>query len=95
MAEQIIKGLKDNLIRCDFFHYRTSNHSEIDLILEGNFGLVPIEIKSSSSTSKKQLQTLENFIHDNNCDYGIVINNGSEVFKLSDKIFQIPAIFIT
>ena len=93
-TEQIIKGIKENLIRCDFFHYRTSNQSEIDLILEGNFGTIPIEIKASSSTSKKQLRTMENFIAENNCQYGIVINNGVEVFKLSEKIIQIPAIYL-
>lgn len=94
ITEQIIKGIKENLIRCDFFHYRTSNQSEIDLILEGNFGTIPIEIKASSSTSKKQLRTMENFIAENNCQYGIVINNGVEVFKLSEKIIQIPAIYL-
>ena len=31
---------------------------------------------------------------ENNCEYGIVINNGEKIFKLSDTIFQIPAIYI-
>jgi len=94
ITEQVIKGIKENLIQCDFFHYRTSNHSEIDLILEGKFGIIPIEIKASSATHKKQLRTMEIFIKENNCAYGIVINNGDKIFKLSEKIIQIPAIFL-
>ncbi|MCU7836930.1 MAG: DUF4143 domain-containing protein [gamma proteobacterium symbiont of Taylorina sp.] len=94
IIEQIIRRFKENLVRCDFFHYRTSNHSEIDLILEGNFGIIPIEIKTSSSTPKKQLRTMENFINENNCAYGIVVNSGNEIFKLSEKIIQIPAIYL-
>jgi len=94
VIEQIIKGFKESLIKCDFYHYRTSNHSEIDLILEGNFGIVPIEIKSSTVTSKKQLRTMENFIKENDLDYGLLINNAEEIYPLSEKIYQIPAKFL-
>ena len=94
ISEQIIRRMKESLIQCDFFHYRTSNHAEIDLILEGNFGVTPIEIKSGSSTPKKQLRAIELFIKENNCDYGIVINSGDSIFKLTEKIIQIPAIYL-
>lgn len=94
IIEQILKRLSGELIHADAFFYRTHNQSEIDLILEGKFGLVPIEIKSGSSTEASKLKVLENFIEEQQCPYGIVINNGDEVFKLSPKILQIPAIYL-
>ncbi|RLA65884.1 MAG: ATP-binding protein [Epsilonproteobacteria bacterium] len=94
ITEQILKNLENSLIRHKAYFYRTNNQAEIDLILEGRFGIIPIEIKSGSTTSKGQLKTLSNFIKENKCPFGIVINNGTEIFKISDSIIQIPAIFI-
>ena len=94
IAEQIIAGLKSCLIKFKAFHFRTSNHSEIDLIIEGDFGIIPIEIKASTTTNKKQLCALETFIEEHKCEYGILINNGFEIYSLSKKIIQIPAIFL-
>ncbi len=94
VIEQLIKKFQQHLVKSDFFYYRTSNQTEVDLIVEGRMGTIPIEIKSSFHTKKNQLQGMENFIKENNCPFGIVINNGEEIFPLSDKILQVPAIFL-
>lgn len=94
IIEQILKGLERNLIKHSAYFYRTNNQSEIDLIIEGRFGIIPIEIKSGSSTSSSQLRTLSNFIKELDCPYGIVINNGTEIFLLKENIIQIPAIYL-
>ncbi len=94
VIEQILKGLQNDLVSYQAYYYRTRSQAEIDLVLQGRFGLLPIEIKASSSTPKKQLRTMEAFIEKNNCKFGIVVNNGDEVFHLSEKIIQVPAIFL-
>ena len=94
IIEQLLRGLERKLIKQDAYFYRTNNQSEIDLIIEGRFGLIPIEIKSGSATSKKQLRILEGFVKENNCPYGILINNGDAVYRMTDKIIQIPAVFL-
>ena len=68
--------------------------AEIDLILETEKGLIPIEIKSGSVTTKRQTIALEHFIEEHKCRYGLVINNGDQVYKLSSKVYQSPAIFL-
>ena len=60
------------------------------MILEGSFGVLPIEIKFGSTTRLKQLMSLTKFIEDNQLPMGIVINNSYEVKRLSDKIIQLP-----
>ncbi len=94
VIEQILKGLERNLIKHSAYFYRTNNQSEIDLILEGNFGTIPIEIKSGSSTSKKQLKILERFVKIHECPFGIVVNHGDDIFMIAENIIQVPAIFL-
>jgi len=91
VIEEIIKGVQAaNVIRWDYYYYRTRNGAEVDLILEGEFGLVPIEIKFGANTTLKQLASLSKFIKENNVPLGIVINNSNEIRMISERIIQLP-----
>lgn len=94
VAEQLIRQFTNQLERLDYYYYRTQNQAEVDLILETESGLIPIEIKAGSVTAKRQLKALEAFIEEHNCAYGLVVNNGDEVYKLSPNIYQLPAAFL-
>ncbi len=90
VTEQLLRMFKDHLIPVSGFHYRTHNGSEIDLILEAPFGIIPVEIKLGTSISAKQLKTLERFIREHGLSLGLVINNAHKACWLSDHIAQIP-----
>ncbi len=94
ITEQIIRHCNNNLENFEYYYYRTQNQAEIDLIVETNHGLIPIEIKSGSVTTKRQIVALEQFVKEHHCRYGVVINNGDAIYKLSPTIYQIPAIFL-
>ena len=94
IIEQIIKNLDQRLCKHKEFFYRTHNQAEIDLIVQGRFGLIPIEIKSGLSVKREQLIAMKNFIEEHNCPYGILINSAEKVLKLSEKIYQVPVSFI-
>ncbi|MDX2418493.1 MAG: ATP-binding protein [Xanthomonadales bacterium] len=94
VIEQILKGLQDHLITHRCHYYRTRSKAEIDLILEGRFGTIPIEIKASYSTSKNQIRTLEDFVVSNQCPFGVLINNGDNIYMLSKNVIQIPANYL-
>jgi len=92
VIEEILKGMHaSNIAKWEYSYYRTRNGAEIDLILEGSFGLVPIKIKFGTSTRLKQLTALTRFVQEQQLPFGIVINQSSEVRMLSDHIIQIPA----
>jgi len=74
-----------------YYYYRTRNGAEVDLIIEGNFGILPIEIKYGMDVKLKQLTSLKRFITENNLPFGIVINNSEEVMMLTENVIQIPA----
>ena len=59
VTEQLIRHFKNNAERIEYFYYRTHNQAEVDLILDTDFGLIPVEIKAGSVTPKKQLTNPE------------------------------------
>ncbi len=92
IIEEIIKGIHaTNVTRWDYFYFRTKNGAEIDLVLEGSFGLLPIEIKLGQQVTLRQLTALQQFIERNHLPFGLIINNSNEVRMLNEKIIQIPA----
>ncbi len=93
VIEQIHKNLQNSMLRPSFYYYRTQNKSEVDLVIETSKSLIPIEIKTSSTFKKDHISNLNNFINEFKSDYGLLINNGSEVRQLTEKIYQVPATF--
>lgn len=94
VMEQLIKGFQSQLIRIKYSYYRTHNQAEIDLILEGAFGCVPIEIKAGSLARPQSLRALQEFILDYDCPIGILVNQAEEIAWVAPKILQIPAQFL-
>ncbi len=91
VVEEVIRGVQAVMARnVKAYHFRTKAGGEIDLILEGSFGLLPIEIKSQSHTKKKQLTSMINFIELHQLPYGLVINNCESPSLITDNIIQIP-----
>ncbi len=91
VIEELINGLHATMLaKWDYYYYRTRNGAEVDLILEGSFGVLPIEIKFAVSTQLKQLRSLDKFIQDNDLAFGIVINQSKEIKMLNQRIIQIP-----
>jgi len=91
VIEEIIKGLEATMTRgWEYFYYRTRNGAEVDLVIEGDFGTLPIEIKFGINTDRNRLTSLKKFVAENGLPLGIVINNSEEVAMLADRIIQIP-----
>ena len=92
ITEEIIKGIQAlDVTNWRYYYFRTKNGAEIDLILEGPFGTLPVEIKLGTQIKQRQLQSLKNFIHLHNLPLGIVINHSEKVELIADKIIQLPA----
>lgn len=92
VIEEILKGLQDaHLRQVNAYYYRTRNGAEIDLILEGPFGVVPIEIKYGYQVARGQLRHLNEFVIENQLPFGILINQSEKIEWLTEHIIQIPA----
>lgn len=95
VIEEIIRGLQSTMAtQLAYGYYRTVDKSEVDLVVEGDFGLVPIEIKLNSVVKRTMLRGLDNFMADTGASYGILINRGKRIELLSDRIVQLPVQYI-
>ena len=91
VVEELIRGVQAVAARnLNHYHFRTKAGGEIDLILEGSFGLLPVEIKYQSNTTKKQLSSMINFIELHQLPYGLVVNNCESPAMITENIMQIP-----
>lgn len=95
VIEELIKGLQSLLVtHWQPFYYRTRSGTEIDLILEGPFGTLPIEIKYGTKVTPNQFKSLENFVIDNQLPFGLVINQADKPYWLNRHVFQLPAHYL-
>jgi len=94
MIEEIIRGLQCTMESgLDFYYYRTRDGSEIDMIIEGVFGLLPVEIKLGHRVKRESLRALNRFLDDTGAPFGILVNTSDRIEMLTDRIIKIPAIF--
>ncbi len=90
---EIIKTLQKLPLQPNIYHFRSYSGSEVDLILEINGTLFPIEIKTKSHPGKKDIRGFAAFrdcfpdekIHD-----GLLICSVEKPQKLSDNVVAIP-----
>ncbi len=95
ITEEIIKGIQAaSIVNWNYYYFRTRSGAEIDLILEGPFGILPIEIKFGNRVNQRRIQALKNFVSQNDLPLGIVVNNSDRVEAVADRIIQLPATFI-
>ena len=60
------------------------------MILEGEFGILPIEIKYGSSVQMKSLRAITQFVKEHGLPYGMLINQSDKAEWLNPHIIQIP-----
>lgn len=95
ICEEILKGLSAlSIFNWDYRYYRTKHGFEIDLILDGEFGILPIEIKYGMKTSARNLRSIDSFVKDHKLPYGILINNADRIELLTENVIQIPATYL-
>jgi predicted AAA+ superfamily ATPase len=95
VIEEIIRGFHCTMASgIDFYYYRTRDRSEIDLVIDAPFGLIPIEIKLGHKVNLRMLTALRNFMHDTQAGLGILVNNADKIEPLTDTIIQIPARYL-
>lgn len=95
IIEEVIRGFQCTMkAGIDFHFYRTKDKSEIDLIVSGSFGVIPIEIKLGYKINQRMLTSLKNFINDTGARFGILVNNAERIEILSDNIIQISARYL-
>jgi predicted AAA+ superfamily ATPase len=90
VVEEILRTLNAGGIQHSAYYYRTSAGAEVDLVLEGKFGLIPFEIKHTQSPNLRQLRPIRDFVAEFNCPFGILVSRDEKVRHYDKKILGVP-----
>jgi hypothetical protein len=90
VVEEIIRQLNGLGAACQYSYYRTGAGAEVDLVIEGNFGRVAVEIKHTSTVSGRDLRGLRDFVAEQKARVGVVINNDVAPRLYEDRLIGLP-----
>ncbi len=89
IVAEVLKSYLHNGKRASIYFYRDKDKKEIDLIIEQNGKLHPIEIKKTAKPDKSMIKIFEIIPHTNRAE-GAVICLCNEDLPLSEKVSSIP-----
>ncbi len=90
VVEEILRQLNAMGMALQYCHYRTGGGAEVDLVIEGNFGRVAVEIKHGSSVGARELRPLREFVVEQEARLGIVINNDVAPRLYGENLLGVP-----
>lgn len=91
VMEVFVRGLQaSGVVNWTMSHYRTRNGAEVDLVLEGPFGILPIEIKKATHVPLKKCRALLQFIEDQQLPIGVVVCWADRFHWIHPKILVVP-----
>jgi len=94
VVEEICRQLNQRGIGFDAYHYRTGGGAEVDLVIEGTFGLVAVEIKLGQRVRAQELRGFREFIADQHCRFGIVLSNEEKPRLMDVNIAGLPVRYL-
>ena len=82
VIEELLRTLNAAGIQYVAYYYRTSGGAEVDLVIEGKFGLIPFEIKHTQNVHSRHFRALRDFVNEFDCPYGIIIINNDKKIRV-------------
>ena len=93
VVSEIIKSYAHNIKEPNIYYYRDKDKREIDVIIERNGKLYPIEIKKSSNPDKSAIKNFS-VISEDNLGNGAVVCLAKEDYPITKNINAIPISYI-
>ena len=90
VVEEILRQLSALGVAHEYSYYRTGAGAEVDLVLEGDFGRVAVEIKHTSAVGGRDLRALRDFVDEHKTRLGVVINNDVVPRRYEDNLIGVP-----
>ena len=73
------------------YHWRTQNDAEVDVVLDYNGSLYPVEFKASTTLSKHDTRGIQAFQQTYpNAAPGVIVYGGPEPYRISDHAVALP-----
>ncbi len=93
IASELVKASTSNDIK--LYHYRDSNHVEVDFVLENKKGeRVGIEVKASTRLNKHDLKNLKSMHAIENLKAGYILHPGKDFYPIDEHYYALPISFL-
>ena len=93
VVSEIIKSYNHNIKEANIFYYRDKDKREIDVIIEQNGKLYPVEIKKSANPDKSAIKNFS-VIPNNKLGEGSVICLSKDDYPITQTVNAIPVSYI-
>lgn len=94
VVEEILRQLSALGVAHEYSYYRTGAGAEVDLVLEGNFGRVAVEIKHTSTVGGRDLRGLRDFVIEHKARVGVVVNNDVMARRYEADLIGLPFTYL-
>lgn len=91
---EVLKWIHTNQLDVGVYFYRTRSGMELDLLLEGEFGVLGLEIKSRETPAQKDIRPMKEIAARLGKEWrgGILAYRGNKIEKMSDpEIWAVPS----
>lgn len=90
VVEEILRQLSALGVAHEYSYYRTGAGAEVDLVVEGTFGRVAVEIKHTSTVGGRDLRGLRDFVTEHKARLGVVVNNDVMARRYEENVIGLP-----
>jgi predicted AAA+ superfamily ATPase len=90
VVEEIVRQLNALGTAFEYSYYRTGAGAEVDLVLEGDFGRIAVEIKHGSVVDARDLRGLRDFVAEQKARLGLVIMNDRAPRIYDERLVGVP-----
>ena len=90
VVEEILRQLSALGVAHEYSYYRTGAGAEVDLVVEGSFGRVAVEIKHTSTVGGRDLRGLRDFVTGHKARLGVVVNNDVTARRYEEDVIGLP-----
>lgn len=89
-VEEVLRHLDALGAGTDYSYYRTGGGAEVDLVLRGDYGLVAIEVKHTSTVDSRELRSMRDFMREHKARLGVVLNTDLAPRLYDEQIIGMP-----
>lgn len=94
VIEEILRQFSCLGVSVEPSFYRTGAGAEVDLVCEGSFGRLPVEIKHGQRIDLRDLRGIRDFMQEQDCPLGLVINNDEHPRRYTENLIGIPFTYL-
>jgi hypothetical protein len=96
VLSEIVKTLAHRGIDPQVYFWRTSNGTEVDILIETNCKIIPVEVKLSATPRPAMASSIKTFMEDfgNKALSGYLIHPGNTQLPLGSNITALPYAYL-